>query len=251
MELDNKICLVTGSAGLIGSESCYFFKDKGYKIVGIDNDMRSYFFGENSSTSKSADLMKKNIPNYIHFDIDIRNYEELLKIFVTYSSDIELIIHTAAQPSHDWAAKEPLTDFTINSLGTMNLLELTRLYCPKATFIFTSTNKVYGDNPNKLEYIIETDTRWECTDENNNLIEIDETMSIDNTKHSIFGASKVSADIMCQEYGKYFDMNIGDDVMWPDISRLIRKYKPFLRFDKEKYNGIFRNRAGLECSKNS
>jgi CDP-paratose 2-epimerase len=209
MELDNKICLVTGSAGLIGSESCYFFKDKGYKIVGIDNDMRSYFFGENSSTSKSLNLIKKNIQNYTHFDVDIRNYDELLKIFLTYSSDIELIIHTAAQPSHDWAAKEPLTDFTINSLGTMNLLELTRLYCPKSTFIFTSTNKVYGDNPNKLKHIIETDTRWECTDGSDNLIEIDETMSIDNTKHSIFGASKVSADIMCQEYGKYFDMNIG------------------------------------------
>ncbi len=215
-----KIVLITGSAGLIGSQACDFFSKKGYKIVGIDNDMRSYFFGDDSSTKKSLDSIKSNISSYEHHNIDIRDYDNLKTIFLNYSSEIEMIIHTAAQPSHDWAAKEPLTDFSINATGTLNLLELTRLNCPNATFIFTSTNKVYGDRPNyhyetgKVDnynlLIKEFDTRYEGLNIlTGNLTSIDESMSIDNTKHSVFGSSKVAADIMCQEYGKYFNMNVG------------------------------------------
>lgn len=204
-----KKVIITGSAGLIGSQACNFFHEKGYKIIGIDNDMRSYFFGESSSTKDSLDSLKSLLPNYEHHNIDIRDYDSLEKIFTEYQSEIDIVIHTAAQPSHDWAAKEPLTDFGVNAMGTMNLLELTRLYCPKATFIFTSTNKVYGDTPNKSPYIQERESRWECVDDLGNTTSIDETMSIDNTKHSVFGASKVAADIMCQEYGKYFGMNVG------------------------------------------
>ena len=202
-----KLALVTGSAGLIGSQASDFFHQKGYTIIGIDNDMRSYFFGESSSTKETSESLKSKLDNYHHYNIDIRNYTDLEEIFKKYKFDI--VIHTAAQPSHDWAAKEPLTDFSVNAMGTMNLLELTRLYCKESTFIFTSTNKVYGDTPNKSTYIQERELRWECVDDLGNPTSIDEKMSIDNTKHSVFGASKVAADIMCQEYGKYFGMNVG------------------------------------------
>lgn len=204
-----KIAIITGSAGLIGSQACDFFHEKGFKIIGIDNDMRSYFFGESASTKDSSKSLMSKLENYEHYNIDIRDYNKLSEVFNKYSSDIEIVIHTAAQPSHDWAAKEPLTDFGVNALGTMNMLEVTRLNCPNATFIFTSTNKVYGDTPNKSPYIQERGTRWECVNDLGNPTSIDETMSIDNTKHSVFGASKVAADIMCQEYGKYFGMNVG------------------------------------------
>jgi CDP-paratose 2-epimerase len=215
-----KIALVTGSAGLIGSQTCNFFSEKGYKIIGIDNDMRAYFFGEGSSTKDSLEALKSKINDYEHYNIDIRDYNKLNEIFSKYSSDIDIVIHTAAQPSHDWAAKEPLTDFSINATGTMNMLEVTRLNCPKATFIFTSTNKVYGDRPNynydtgKIDdynlLIKEFESRYEGINRiTGELSSIDETMSIDNTKHSVFGSSKVAADIMCQEYGKYFGMNVG------------------------------------------
>jgi len=204
-----KIAIITGSAGLIGSQACDFFSSKGYKIIGIDNDMRSYFFGEGSSTKESLKSLKLKINKYEHHNVDVRSYDDLDTIFKKYSSDIDIVIHTAAQPSHDWAANEPLTDFSINATGTMNMLEVTRLNCPNATFIFTSTNKVYGDTPNKSPYIQERENRWECVDDLGKLTSIDETMSIDNTKHSVFGASKVAADIMCQEYGKYFGMNVG------------------------------------------
>lgn len=204
-----KVAVITGSAGLIGSQACDFFSKKGYKIIGIDNDMRSYFFGEGSSTKDSLDSLKSKINEYHHYNIDIRDYQKLNEVFSKYSSDVDIVIHTAAQPSHDWAANEPLTDFGINATGTINMLEVTRLNCPKATFIFTSTNKVYGDTPNKSPYIQEEETRWECVNDLGNPTSIDETMSIDNTKHSVFGASKVAADIMCQEYGKYFGMNVG------------------------------------------
>jgi CDP-paratose 2-epimerase len=204
-----KHVLITGSAGLIGSQSVKFFTEKGYNIIGIDNDMRSYFFGESASTKESKENLIIEYTNYRHYDVDIRDYSSLEKIFKEYGNGIEIVIHTAAQPSHDWAAKEPLTDFNINANGTINMLELTRLYCPKSTFIFTSTNKVYGDTPNKSPYIQERETRWECVDDLGNPTSINETMSIDNTKHSVFGASKVAADIMCQEYGKYFGMNVG------------------------------------------
>jgi CDP-paratose 2-epimerase len=215
-----KIAIITGSAGLIGSQACDFFHEKGFKIIGIDNDMRSYFFGDTASTKQSSQSLISKLENYEHHNIDIRNYDSLNQIFSKYSSDIEIVIHTAAQPSHDWAAKEPLTDFGVNALGTMNMLEVTRLNCPKATFIFTSTNKVYGDRPN-YSYeqnvpdidsglmINELETRYEAINViTGELTSIDESMSIDNTKHSVFGASKVAADIMCQEYGKYFGMNV-------------------------------------------
>lgn len=203
-----KIAIITGSAGLIGSQCVSFFSKKGFKIIGIDNDMRSYFFGLEASTKKSKQSLLQSINEYEDYDIDIRDYLKLEKIFKHYSSNIELVVHTAAQPSHDWASKEPITDFTVNALGTLNLLECCRLYSPNSTFIFTSTNKVYGDTPNKLK-LVELDTRFEFINEDGTLGSINESMSIDNTKHSIFGASKVSADIMCQEYGKYFGMNVG------------------------------------------
>ncbi len=204
-----KIALITGSAGLVGSESVSFFADKFDKIIGIDNDMRSYFFGESASTHWNVTRLKEQYDNYIHYNVDIRDFNALEQIFKEYGNDISLVIHTAAQPSHDWAAKEPLTDFGVNATGTLHMLELTKNYCKDAIFIFTSTNKVYGDNPNYLP-LIEKEQRWEIEEEHHYFANgIDERMSIDNTKHSVFGASKVAADIMVQEYGKYFNMNTG------------------------------------------
>jgi len=203
------VAIITGSAGLIGSEAVDFLSSKFDTIIGIDNNMRQYFFGADASTEWNKTRLEENIPNYKHYAADIRSYETVKKIFEEYNTDIDLIIHTAAQPSHDWAAKEPLTDFHVNATGTLNLLELTRLFCPKAVFIFTSTNKVYGDNPNLLP-LIEQEIRWEIDAKHPYHTEgIDEKMSLDNTTHSVFGASKVAADIMAQEYGKYFGMNIG------------------------------------------
>jgi len=200
------IVLITGSAGLIGSESARFFSKKDFKIVGIDNDMRKYFFGNEASTRWNQNKLEKEIENYKHYDIDIRNHESVEKVFKEYGEDIKLVIHTAAQPSHDWAAKEPFTDFTVNANGTMTMLEMTRKYCPDAVFIFTSTNKVYGDTPNNLP-LVELETRWEVDTEHQYFkFGIDESMSIDNSKHSLFGASKVAADVLVQEYGKYFGM---------------------------------------------
>ena len=200
-----KTAIITGSAGLIGSESVRFFADKGFQIVGIDNDMRKVFFGEDASTSWNSDRLKEEIHEYVHFDMDIRDEQKIERLFSKYNKDIELIIHTAAQPSHDWAARDPFTDFTVNANGTLNLLEMTRQYCPDAIFIFTSTNKVYGDLPNRLP-LIELETRWEIDNGHKYYDGIDEAMSIDHCKHSLFGASKVAADIMVQEYGKYFGM---------------------------------------------
>ena len=203
------ICIITGSSGLIGSESVSFFATKFDKIIGIDNNMRQVFFGADASTEWNTKKLTESISNFEHHHADIRNIEELEKIFLKHGADIKLVIHTAAQPSHDWAANEPITDFTVNANGTLNLLEATRLHCPKATFIFTSTNKVYGDTPNYLP-LIEKEKRWEI-DEIHPYFEngIDEKMSIDQTKHSLFGASKVAADVLVQEYGKYFGMNTG------------------------------------------
>jgi CDP-paratose 2-epimerase len=204
-----KIALVTGSGGLIGSEAVDFFANKFDKIIGIDNNMRQYFFGDNASTAWNVQRLEKEQIKYIHHNVDIRDADAIEKLFQEYGSDIALIIHAAAQPSHDWAAKEPFTDFGVNANGTMNMLEFTRRYCQKAVFIFTSTNKVYGDNPNYLP-IVEKDSRWEIDEKHPYFAKgIDENMSIDHTKHSIFGASKVAADIMTQEYGKYFGMNTG------------------------------------------
>ncbi|MFM2223850.1 MAG: hypothetical protein RJA07_52 [Bacteroidota bacterium] len=204
-----KIALVTGSGGLIGSESVEFMADKFDLVIGIDNDMRQYFFGTEASTNWNVEFLKNKYSNYKHYSCDIREYNALEKVFKEYGNDIKLIIHTAAQPSHDWAAREPFTDFSVNANGTLNMLELMRLNCPDSVFIFTSTNKVYGDNPNYLP-LVELDSRWEI-DESHPYYKngIDEYMSIDHTKHSLFGASKVAADIMAQEYGKYFKLKIG------------------------------------------
>lgn len=202
-----KIALITGSAGLIGSEAARFFANKGYRVIGIDNDMRQYFFGKEASTSKNNDSLKSELGDaYEHVSLDIRDkeaVEELMKKHVP-----EIIIHTAAQPSHDWAAREPHTDFSVNALGTLVMLEATRLFAPNATFIFTSTNKVYGDTPNHLP-LNELDARYEIDDTHEYRGGIDENMSIDQSVHSVFGASKVAADIMVQEYGRYFGMNTG------------------------------------------
>lgn len=203
------IVVITGSAGLIGSEAVSFFSDKFDLIIGIDNDMRAYFFGNDASTDWNKQALEQKFANYRHHNIDIRNVEDLQKIFQEYQNDIKLIVHTAAQPSHDWAAREPLTDFSVNATGTLNLLELTRQNCSEAVFIFTSTNKVYGDNPNLLP-LIEQEKRWEI-DQNHPYFEhgIDELLSIDHTTHSVFGASKVAADVLVQEYGRYFGIKTG------------------------------------------
>ncbi len=200
------VVLVTGSAGLIGAETVRFFADKGMDVVGIDNDMRAYFFGASASTNWSREQLQADLPAYHHESIDIRDIEALRTVFRRYGKDIKLVLHTAAQPSHDWAAREPLTDFSVNATGTLNLLELTREICPDAPFIFTSTNKVYGDTPNRLP-LEEFETRWELSRDHQFFDKgIDESMSIDSTLHSLFGASKVAADILVQEYGQYFQM---------------------------------------------
>lgn len=201
------VILVTGSAGLIGAETVRQFTAQGDTVVGIDNDMRAYFFGQTASTRPMAEKLMAETKGYIHNSLDIRDYEGLSRIFKEYGTDIRAVVHTAAQPSHDWAAREPLTDFGVNATGTLNMLELTRLHAPKAVFILTSTNKVYGDRPNDLP-LVEMETRWEVESSHSFAAHgIDETMSIDQCKHSVFGASKVAADVMTQEYGRYFDMH--------------------------------------------
>jgi len=194
--------LVTGSGGLIGSEAAKFFAEKGFDIVGVDNDMRSYFFGKEASTDWNREKVEKQLAGkYTHYKADIRDNDAIEKIFKEHKFDV--IIHTAAQPSHDWAAREPFTDFSVNANGTLVMLENMRQHCPEAVFIFTSTNKVYGDTPNRLP-LVELEKRWELPKDHKYYKGIDESMSIDDTKHSIFGASKVAADVMVQEYGKYF-----------------------------------------------
>lgn len=200
------VVVITGSSGLIGSESAVFFASKGFTIVGIDNDMRRVFFGDEASTRWQRDCLAQDLGNaYHHYDVDIRDVASLDKIFRKYGNSIDLVIHTAAQPSHDWAAKEPVTDFTVNSNGTLNLLQATLEHVPDAVFIFTSTNKVYGDTPNRLP-LIETDKRWEIDSEHRYANGISEDMSIDQSLHSLFGASKVAADVLVQEYGRYFGL---------------------------------------------
>ncbi len=198
--------LITGSAGLVGSEAARYFAGKGYDIIGIDNDMRAVFFGPDASTKWNLTRLSRELGSrYEHHDVDIRNVEAIEDIFKAHARHLRAIIHTAAQPSHDWAARDVQTDFTVNANGTLNLLELTRKHCPQTPFIFTSTNKVYGDTPNSLP-LVEQEKRWEIDESHAYYDGIDETMSIDQTKHSLFGASKVAADILTQEYGRYFDM---------------------------------------------
>ncbi len=198
------VAVITGSAGLIGSEASRHFAMKGLNIVGIDNDMRRRFFGPEASTRGQMDRLCRELGHrYRHCELDIRNPEAMDAVFSEYGKHISLVVHTAAQPSHDWAAREPQTDFAVNAVGTLNLLEATRRHCPKAVFIFTSTNKVYGDRPNQLP-LVELPLRWEIAPEHPYSSGIPEEMSIDQSLHSVFGASKVAADVLVQEYGRYF-----------------------------------------------
>lgn len=199
------LVLITGSTGLVGSESVEFFSKKGFDVIGIDNNLRKFFFGKEGDTTRIKNKLKKN-NSYIHYNIDIRNFSALEKIFKRYNKKISLIIHTAAQPSHDWAKNYPKIDFEVNASGTLNLLELTKKYSSSSTFIFMSTNKVYGDNPNKLK-IIEKKTRFEINISHKYFRGIDETMSLDNCTHSFFGVSKSYADLLVQEYGKNIGLN--------------------------------------------
>jgi CDP-paratose 2-epimerase len=200
------IAIVTGSGGLIGSESARFFVEKGFDVIGLDNDMRAYFFGAEASTKPTSERLVDELgDSFRAMELDIRDQAGVERLFAEFGSQIELIVHTAAQPSHDWAAREPHTDFSVNAVGTLNLLQATREHCPSATFIFTSTNKVYGDRPNYLP-LVELDTRWELPEDHEWFGGIPVDMSIDHCTHSVFGASKVAADIMVQEYGRYFDM---------------------------------------------
>ena len=197
---------VTGAAGLIGGEAVRFFAGKGFEIVGIDNDMRRVFFGPAASTIWHRQAHERSIKGYTHIDADIRDQEAMAKVFSRYGKDIAVVIHTAAQPSHDWAASDPITDFTVNASATLVLLELARAHCPEAPFLYLSTNKVYGDTPNRLP-LVERETRWELAETHPFAAHgIDETMSIDHTTHSLFGVSKAAADLMVQEFGRYFGM---------------------------------------------
>ncbi len=200
------VAIITGSAGLIGSEATRYFAAAGLDIVGIDNDMRRVFFGEDASTAWNRQRLETEWPTrYRHVEADIRDREAIEQLFQHYGRAIALVIHTAAQPSHDWAARDPHVDFTVNANGTLNLLEATRQYAPEAAFIFTSTNKVYGDTPNRLP-LIEQETRWEIDPSHTYANGIREDMSLDQTTHSLFGASKVAADVLVQEYGRYFGL---------------------------------------------
>src|SRR3984885_838175 len=200
------VAIITGSAGLVGSEAVAFFASLGMDVVGIDNGMRASFFGEEASTRWVRDRLCAEIANYRHHEVDIRNAEAVSKIFAQYGTNVRLVIHTAAQPSHDWAASDPSTDFTVNANGTSVVLEATRAFARDSAFIFTSTNKVYGDRPNFLP-LVELDTRWEIDPTHEYAANgIPESMSIDRTMHSLFGVSKVAADVLVQEYGRYFGM---------------------------------------------
>ena len=198
------VVIITGSSGLVGSEAVSFFCKKGFDVVGIDNNLRNFFFGKAGSTLNIKKNLLKNNKNFSNYNIDIRNYQGLEKIFIKYKKNVALLIHCAAQPSHDYGKNFPKLDFNINAAGTLNMLELTKKYCSSSPFIFMSTNKVYGDNPNKLK-LIETNKRWELKKNDKLFNGIDEKFSIDNCTHSFFGVSKTYADLIVQEYGK----NIG------------------------------------------
>jgi len=200
------IAIVTGSAGLIGSEASRHFASQGLTVIGIDNDMRSELFGAEASTRWQQQTLQQELGDrYVHVSADIRDDATIDRLFAKYGTDIKLVVHTAAQPSHDWAARDPKKDFTINANGTLNLLEATRQNALEAVFIFTSTNKVYGDRPNSLP-LVEQELRWEIDPSHAYNDGIGEDMSIDHCVHSLFGASKVAADVLVQEYGRYFGM---------------------------------------------
>ena len=200
------LVLITGSSGLVGSESVNFFSDKGFDVVGIDNNLRKFFFGKEGSTQWVKNLLLKKNKRFKHHSTDIRNYQALEIIFKKYKKKISLIIHCAAQPSHDYGKNYPIIDFDVNAKGTLNLLELTKKYCFDAKFIFMSTNKVYGDNPNRLE-LKEKKTRWEVGSKSQYFNGINEKFSIDHCTHSFFGTSKTYADLIVQEYGKNVGLN--------------------------------------------
>jgi CDP-paratose 2-epimerase len=200
------VALVTGSAGLIGSEAALHFAGRGFDVLGIDNDMRRVFFGDDASTAWNRGQLERRLgQRYSHHALDIRDQDAIAALFQRYGKAIEVVIHTAAQPSHDWAARDPQTDFTVNANGTLNLLEATRRYASNAVFIFTSTNKVYGDAPNRLP-LVELAERWEIAPGHAYASGIREDMPIDQALHSLFGASKVAADVLVQEYGRYFGL---------------------------------------------
>jgi CDP-paratose 2-epimerase len=198
-----KSLLVTGSSGLIGSEVCvYFSKELGYSVHGVDNNQRAVFFGPQGDTRWNQKRLMREVPNYVHHELDIRDRSGVLALVKSLKPSV--IVHTAAQPSHDRAAAIPFDDFDTNAVGTLNLLEAARQACPESPFVHMSTNKVYGDAPNGLP-LLELETRWDYADPQfaNG---IPETFTIDQSKHSLFGASKVAADVMVQEYGRYFGM---------------------------------------------
>jgi CDP-paratose 2-epimerase len=201
------VALITGSAGLVGAQAARWFHAQGLHVVGVDNDLRAEFFGPEASTAWAEVELRTELPNYRHYSSDIRDEAAIERVFREYSSDLTLVMHTAAQVSHDWAARDPKTDFGVNANGTLNLLEATRQHAPQAAFIFMSTNKVYGDSPNRLP-LVERATRWEL-DPAHPFFEhgIDESMSLDRSLHSLFGVSKLAADALVQEYGRYFGMN--------------------------------------------
>lgn len=197
-----KKILITGSSGLIGSEVCIYFANKGWEIYGLDNNQRAVFFGEQGDTRWNQKRLQTTLKNFRHHEMDIRNREGILKLVKDIAPDA--IIHTAAQPSHDKAANIPFDDFDTNAVGTFNLLEATRRYSTSVPFVHMSTNKVYGDAPNEIP-MVELDSRWDYAD-NTYRNGIPETFRIDHSKHSLFGASKVAADVCVQEYGRYFNM---------------------------------------------
>ncbi len=199
------IAIVTGSGGLIGSETVRHFSAEGFDVIGLDNDMRAQFFGTAASTRHTSEELARDFDTFRPHDLDIRDREGVERLFAEHAKDVELIVHTAAQPSHDWAASDPHTDFTVNANGTLNLLQAAREHTPDATFIFTSTNKVYGDRPNVLP-LLETPTRLELPEDHRWYGGIDLEMPIDLCTHSLFGVSKAAADLLVQEYGRYFDM---------------------------------------------
>jgi CDP-paratose 2-epimerase len=200
------IVIVTGAGGLVGGETVRHFHSLGHEVWGIDNDLRSYFFGPEGSTTWNR-VRLTQLPRYRHFDFDIRD-DAVVDLFKRGGPAIKAVVHCAAQPSHDWAAQEPVTDFQVNANGTLNLLEATRLHAPEAVFVFTSTNKVYGDTPNRLP-LHELGTRFDLPTDHEWFTGIPETMSIDHSLHSLFGVSKAAADLLVQEYGRYFGMRTG------------------------------------------
>jgi len=200
-----KTAIVTGSAGLIGSEAARNLTAEGFRVVGIDNDMRGHFFGQDASTLHVRKELLSELDGYVHEDVDIRDTAKVDDIFSRHAAQLDLVVHTAAQPSHDWAASDPQADFTINANGTLALLEATRRFAAEASFVHVSTNKVYGDLPNQLP-LVELDRRWELPEDHAWYGGIDETMSLDRCTHSLFGVSKAAGDLLVQEYGRYFGM---------------------------------------------